>query len=138
MALQRAPGRYPQVGGDMSRLVLCFYATAGPLCLLGLDGLPSTFRCRQEQNSFNSWCVLYCTGDAIPLEYNLDALHGISYDKGCYVGQELIARTHWSGAVRKRLMPFALHPSAGVLLSSTETRTGNGNVACQTASFLSS
>ena len=53
-------------------------------------------------------------GDAIPLEYNLDALRGISYDKGCYVGQELIARTHWSGAVRKRLMPFALRPSAGL------------------------
>lgn len=52
-------------------------------------------------------------GEAMPLEYNLDALQGISYDKGCYVGQELVARTHWSGLIRKRLMPFALRPSAG-------------------------
>ena len=64
-------------------------------------------------NVFRSWGSCCHTGDAIPLEYNLDALHGISYDKGCYVGQELIARTHWSGAVRKRLMPFALRPTAG-------------------------
>eukprot|EP00271_Cylindrocystis_brebissonii_P019062 TRINITY_DN5629_c0_g1_i1.p1 TRINITY_DN5629_c0_g1~~TRINITY_DN5629_c0_g1_i1.p1 ORF type:complete len:458 (+),score=62.42 TRINITY_DN5629_c0_g1_i1:221-1594(+) len=45
------------------------------------------------------------TGEALPLEYNLDALHGISYDKGCYVGQELTARTHHRGVIRKRLMP---------------------------------
>lgn len=57
-------------------------------------------------------------GDAIPLEYNLDALHGISFDKGCYVGQELVARAHWSGTVRKRLMPFALHPTDAVAIGS--------------------
>lgn len=46
------------------------------------------------------------TGEAIPLEYNLDALNAISFDKGCYVGQELIARTHHRGVVRKRIMPL--------------------------------
>ena len=45
-------------------------------------------------------------GQAVPLEYNLDALQGVSYTKGCYVGQELIARTHNRGVVRKRLMPI--------------------------------
>lgn len=44
-------------------------------------------------------------GEAIPLEYNLDGLHGISYEKGCYIGQELIARTHHKGVVRKRVFP---------------------------------
>ena len=44
----------------------------------------------------------------MPLEYNLDALGGISYTKGCYVGQELVARTHNRGVVRKRLMPVAI------------------------------
>jgi hypothetical protein len=39
------------------------------------------------------------------LEYNLDGLHGISYEKGCYVGQELIARTHHKGVIRKRVFP---------------------------------
>lgn len=31
--------------------------------------------------------------DGIPFEYNLDLLNSISFKKGCYIGQELIART---------------------------------------------
>lgn len=46
-----------------------------------------------------------CIGHAIPLEYNLDGLNAISFTKGCYVGQELIARSHFRGVIRKRLMP---------------------------------
>lgn len=40
------------------------------------------------------------------LEANLDRLHGIAWDKGCYMGQELTARTHYRGLVKKRLLPF--------------------------------
>jgi transferase CAF17, mitochondrial len=47
------------------------------------------------------------------LEYNLDGLNAISFAKGCYVGQELIARVHHRGVVRKRLMPVAVLPPAG-------------------------
>ena len=53
------------------------------------------------------------TGEAIPLEYNLDGLNAISFTKGCYMGQELVARTHFRGMVRKRLMPIVLVPHAG-------------------------
>ncbi|CAN1186079.1 Putative transferase At4g12130, mitochondrial [Linum perenne] len=45
-------------------------------------------------------------GESIPLEYNLVGLNAISFDKGCYVGQELIARTHHRGVIRKRLVPL--------------------------------
>ena len=31
--------------------------------------------------------------DSIPLESNLDLLNYISFNKGCYIGQELVART---------------------------------------------
>ncbi len=46
--------------------------------------------------------------NGFPLEYNMDLLGGVSFDKGCYVGQELIARTHHKGEVRKRTIPFYL------------------------------
>jgi transferase CAF17, mitochondrial len=49
-------------------------------------------------------------GAAIPLEYNLDLLQGVTFDKGCYMGQELVARTHYQGLIRKRVMPVHLEP----------------------------
>lgn len=38
------------------------------------------------------------------LEYGLDNLNAIDYDKGCYVGQELVARTHHRGTIRKQIV----------------------------------
>lgn len=48
----------------------------------------------------------------MPLEYNFVGLNAISFDKGCYVGQELIARTHHRGVIRKRLLPLAFADDA--------------------------
>lgn len=42
-------------------------------------------------------------GKDTPLECNLDKLNGVSFDKGCYVGQEITARMHLRDIVRKRL-----------------------------------
>lgn len=38
---------------------------------------------------------------------NLDALGGISFDKGCYTGQEIIARAQYRGNVKRRMYRFA-------------------------------
>lgn len=37
---------------------------------------------------------------------NLDLLGAVSLDKGCYTGQEIIARTHYRGATRRRCLRF--------------------------------
>jgi folate-binding protein YgfZ len=54
-----------------------------------------------------------CSGEAIPLEYNLVGLNAISFDKGYYVGQELVARPHHGGVIRKRLVPLRFQDNDG-------------------------
>lgn len=48
-------------------------------------------------------------GSSLPLENNLDYMNGVDFRKGCYVGQELTARTHHTGVVRKRLLPLSFY-----------------------------
>jgi hypothetical protein len=43
---------------------------------------------------------------------NLDALGAIAFDKGCYTGQEVIARAHYRGRVKRRLQRFRTHAAA--------------------------
>jgi folate-binding protein YgfZ len=47
-------------------------------------------------------------GKSMPIEYNMDHLNAISWTKGCYIGQELTARTKHQGIIRKRTLPFSI------------------------------
>ncbi|MEI6556965.1 MAG: folate-binding protein [Rhodospirillaceae bacterium] len=47
-------------------------------------------------------------GALLALEANLDLLNGISWTKGCYVGQEVTARTRYRGLIRRRLQPVRI------------------------------
>lgn len=40
---------------------------------------------------------------ALPLDLGLHLINGVSFTKGCYLGQELTARSHFTGVLRKRL-----------------------------------
>jgi folate-binding protein YgfZ len=42
-----------------------------------------------------------------PHEANLDLLHGVSFTKGCYVGQEVVSRMQHRGTARSRMLPVA-------------------------------
>ena len=45
---------------------------------------------------------------SVLLEAGFDELHGVSWTKGCYMGQELTARTRYRGLVKRRLVPVAV------------------------------
>lgn len=49
---------------------------------------------------------------SILLESGFDELGGVDWDKGCYLGQELTARTRYRGLVKKRLVPVAIEGPA--------------------------
>lgn len=69
------------------------------------------------------------------LEAGFDELNGISWTKGCYMGQELTARTKYRGLVKRRLVPVTVEgllPASGspVLRDGTEVgtmRSGRGS-----------
>lgn len=45
---------------------------------------------------------------SILLESGFDELAGVDWDKGCYMGQELTARTHYRALIKKRLVPVRI------------------------------
>jgi folate-binding protein YgfZ len=56
-------------------------------------------------------------GDAFPHETNMDRLHGVSFDKGCYVGQEVVSRMQHRGTARTRTVRLVVDgpsPEAGI------------------------
>ena len=57
------------------------------------------------------------------LDAGLEELHGVSFTKGCYIGQELTARTHYRALIKKRLMPVTV---AANVAPGTPIHTGDG------------
>ena len=52
------------------------------------------------------WIGLEQSEKFTPHMLNLDLLDAISLDKGCYTGQEIVARTHYKGATKRRMFRF--------------------------------
>ncbi len=74
------------------------------------------------------------------LEAGFDELAGVSWSKGCYMGQELTARTKYRGLIKRRLVPVAIAgalppPGTPVLRDGTEVgtlRSGRDGIALAT------
>lgn len=64
----------------------------------------------------------------IPQAANLDLLNGISFSKGCYPGQEIVARLHYRGNVNRRMYRLTLE-SAALPAPGTDVRTVDGSLA---------
>ena len=54
----------------------------------------------------------YIYGDAFPHETNMDRLHGVDFDKGCYVGQEVVSRMEHRATARSRILPVTFDDAA--------------------------
>ncbi len=65
---------------------------------------------------------------SIPLEWGMDELKAISWNKGCYMGQELTARSRYVGQIRKRSFPISFENpgehTVGDKILSGETEVG--------------
>jgi folate-binding protein YgfZ len=66
-------------------------------------------------------------GDAFPHETNMDRLHGVDFDKGCYVGQEVVSRMQHRGTARTRTVRVVLDgpaPEAGTTILAADKAVG--------------
>ena len=66
-------------------------------------------------------------GDAFPHETNMDRLHGVDFDKGCYVGQEVVSRMQHRGTARTRIVRVTLEdfsPETGVAVLGGDKQVG--------------
>ncbi len=66
-------------------------------------------------------------GDTFVHDANLDLLHGVDFDKGCYVGQEVVSRVHHRNSARKRIVKLHFYgtpPAAGTSLAAGEAALG--------------
>ena len=72
-----------------------------------LKDLPQTC----DEQTMDKACILYGTPrfgrdwdeSVHPLNANLIEMKGVSFDKGCYVGQEVTSRMHWRNGIKKKL-----------------------------------
>src|SRR5215211_2536961 len=75
-------------------------------------------------------------GDAFPHETDMDQLAGIDFDKGCYVGQEVVSRIEHRGSARTRIVPVVMDgfpPDAGIPVMAGDKQigtTGSGTDGC--------
>lgn len=71
--------------------------------------------------------VDFIYGDAFPHETNMDRLHGVDFDKGCYVGQEVVSRMQHRGTARTRTVRVKLAgsvPEVGLPVSAGDKSVG--------------
>ena len=65
----------------------------------------------------------YAFADAFPHEADMDQLNGVAFDKGCYVGQEVVSRMQHRGTARTRVVPVRFDGAAPV--PGTEVTAGD-------------
>ncbi len=65
-------------------------------------------------------------GDTFPHEADMDQLAGVDFDKGCYVGQEVVSRVEHRSSARTRIVPVAydLAPMSGLSVMAGEKEIG--------------
>jgi len=111
--------------------VRCILPRADIRCVLegtGLleDGFPAYDRLRLQLG------VPDGSRDLVPeksilLESGFDELNGVDWQKGCYIGQELTARTKYRGLIKKRLMPVEIDgpaPAPGTIVTADGREVG--------------
>jgi len=101
LAPDQAPDQAPDVAADLvlASLAPDFAAAGGALEVAAQDYHAHRIALGVPEGGKD-----YAFGDAFPHEADFDQLHGVSFAKGCFVGQEVVSRMQNRSQVRKRIV----------------------------------
>jgi hypothetical protein len=118
----------PRLAAMGVRLLLPEAAVAPLLARLGLAPVPGeTYERHRLRLGVPASPTDLVVQRSTLLECNFAELNGVAFDKGCFIGQELTARMHYRGLLRKRLLPVRIAgpcPAPGTPLFSGEREAG--------------
>jgi hypothetical protein len=100
-ALSAAPGTPLRLSDG--RLLHALSAAAAPGILSGIELADATRWRWLDIRAGLPWITAATRDQLIPQMANLELIGGVSFDKGCYTGQEIVARTQHLGAVKRRM-----------------------------------
>ncbi|KAL5103283.1 hypothetical protein TcWFU_008203 [Taenia crassiceps] len=101
-------GKDPRAVPGWCLRMLCHSATASETCASSEAMYRRTRYCLGLPEGADE----FKSGEGLPLEANADLCHGVSFSKGCYVGQELTARSRFVGVIRRRVAPILFESAA--------------------------
>ncbi len=127
-AIAFADPRLPELG---LRILLPANADSGDLgCVLGTE---DEYHARRIALGVPEGGRDYAFGDAFPHEAMFDQLNGVDFNKGCFVGQEVVSRMEHRGTARKRIVGVegeGLLPPSGAEITAGNIPIGTlGSVA---------
>ena len=110
--------RYARLG---ARFVIASSASE-PASLTAATSSATAYHSHRVSLAVPQGGVDYAYGDAFLHEACFDELHGVDFDKGCYVGQEVVSRMHHRGTAKTRIA--AIEASAPLDSVGAEIRAG--------------
>jgi tRNA-modifying protein YgfZ len=117
--------RLPELGG---RCILPPHLAEKAAADLGGDFVdPSDYDAHRIALGIPHGGIDFVYGGTFPHESNMDQLHGVDFDKGCFVGQEVVSRIEHRAIARTRVIPVSFDgppPEAGAPVMAGERSVG--------------
>lgn len=118
----------PRVAAMGTRVILPSELAADAAADLGAAFFePSAYEAHRIAAAVPRGGIDFIYGDAFPHETAMDQLGGVDFDKGCFIGQEVVSRTQHRGSARTRPMALAyagFPPDAGLPISAGGKQIG--------------
>lgn len=116
--------RRPELG---NRLIVAAEKLGAVLTTFGGDFGEADYDAHRIALGIPQGGVDFAYGDAFPHEADMDQLNGVDFKKGCFVGQEVVARMQYRGTTRNRVLKVLIEgaaPAVGAEVSAGEIRVG--------------